>query len=376
MFTKCEICASKDIEFLYKQKFNNNSIFIMDEYDVCICNDCDFVFANNIPKQSKFDRYYERMSQYEFKKNKGHVLNSVEKHNNKIFNFIVSEIDKNSKILEIGCSTGNLLNIFKKKGYIDLLGIDPSTQCVEFTKKLYNINSIQSTINSLNLNNKFDLIILSSVVEHIAGLKKAFRKILKFLNHNGILFIEVPDVERFKDYIFSPYQQFSGEHIRYFSKKSIENLLNIFNLSVIKFEKNTNNINSTIDPNMFILVKKDNVSQKNKIKSYIDKSKVIKSKIDKNLVLKLKNEVKIIVWGVGTPSHLFFCNDKYISKILYFVDSNEKYKNKKMYNLEIKLPKEINENVPIVITSYSHQKEIKNQIKNLNLKNKVITIYE
>ena len=58
------------------------------------------------------------------------------------------------------------------------------------------------------------------------------------------------------------------------------------------------------------------------------------------------------------------------------MDSNEKYKNKKMYNLEIRLPEEINENVPIVITSYSHQEEIKNQIKNLNLKNKVITIYE
>ena len=376
MKNKCEICGSKKYRVLFKQNFKDTSIFLFNSYRVVQCLNCNFIYAIDIPNQKLFDEYYEKLSQYEFIETEGIVLNSYSIHNEKIINFISSDIKLNFEILEIGCSTGNLLSLLKKRGYINLCGVDPSEKCISYIKKLYNITAIKSNINNLKINKKFDLIILSSVLEHLVDLKKSFKKICSLLKDKGLIFIEVPDVERFKDFIFFPYQQFSGEHIRYFSKNSLEQFLNLFNLKTIKFEKNINMINKTIDPNLFFLVQKNNENSLTKIQQYIIKSNVLKKELEKNLKLKLKNIKEVIVWSVGTPTHTFLNTILKYTKVLYFVDSNINYKSKKIKNIIIKQPIEIKENIPILITSFSHNEEIISQIKTLNLKNKIINFYE
>ena len=53
-----------------------------------------------------------------------------------------------------------------------------------------------------NFNDKYDLIILSHVIEHFTDLDKIINKLKKLLNPNGVLYILTPGVLNFEKYGF------------------------------------------------------------------------------------------------------------------------------------------------------------------------------
>lgn len=358
----------------------------MDNYDVVVCKDCGFVYANNIPSQADFNNYYAEMSKYEFNYNDGIVTNNYIDYFARIVNFLIPHInDKNARIVDIGCSTGALLSTLKSHGYSNLMGVDPSSSCVRTVKKLYNIDAITSNISDLDNNEKYDVIILSAVLEHLVDFKISMQKIRALLKDQGLLFIEIPDAERFDSYIFTPFQQFSFEHINYFSQYSIRNLLSDFSFEIIEIQKDENTVNQTVDPDLFILSKKtyekgakiirDAISEL-KIKNYISESARLDLEIKRVIQEKLSKKDKIIVWGVGTFTQRLIGSGIDLSKILFFVDSNARYRGKKINEIEIKSPGDIKETVPILISTYGYQKEIAHQIKEtLKLNNEIINIF-
>lgn len=384
----CPICCCSEKTLLYQQNFNNKVIALMENYDVVVCKNCGFVYADNIPAQADFDNYYAAMSKYEFNYKNGIASNDYIDYYTKIVNFLIPHInDKNVRILDIGCSTGGLLSIFKLNGYSNLLGFDPSPSAVRAAKKLYNIEATVNNIFDFNTNEKFDLIILSAVLEHLVDFSNSMQKIRALLKDQGLLFIEVPDAERFVLYISAPFQQFSIEHINYFSQYSIRNLLSNFSFKIIGMQQNENKLNLTVDPDIFILSRKtdennfkitrDKTCELN-IRNYITQCAKVDLEIKKIIQAKLLNKNKIIVWGVGTHTQRLIGSGLDLSKILFFVDSNIRYLGKKLNGIEIKSPNDIQEEeIPILISTYSYQEEIADQIKEvLKLNNEIIKIYQ
>jgi SAM-dependent methyltransferase len=386
MYRLCPICSCSGKAFLYKQNFNNKVISLMDNYDVVVCDSCGFVYADNIPSQADFDNYYATMSKYEFNYKDGFVSNDYIDYFTKIVNFLIPHVnDNNAKILDIGCSTGGLLSVFKLKGYSNLVGIDPSPECARITKELYGIEATANTISNFDPAEKFDLIILSAVLEHLVDFSNSMPKIKALLKDRGLLFIEVPDAERFSLYISAPFQQFSTEHINYFSQYSIRNLLSNFSFRVIETQPNEHKLNQTTDPDIFSLSQKtyenafkiirDDISESS-IRNYILQCSTNDLGIKQLIQEKLLNKNKIIVWGVGTHTQRLIGSGLDLSKILFFVDSNTRYTGKKLSGLEVKQPNDIKEGVPILISTYSYQQEITHQIKEvLKLNNEIITLY-
>ena len=383
----CPICFCSEKTFLYKQNFNNKVISLMENYDVVVCKDCGFVYADNIPSQADFSNYYAVMSKYEFNYKDGIVSSDYIDYFTKVVKFLIPHInDKNARILDIGCSTGALLSIFKSKGCSNLLGVDPSPLCVRTTKELYKIEANINNISNFNTNEKFDLIILSAVLEHLVDFSNSMQKIWSLLKDQGLLFIEVPDSERFDLYISAPFQQFSIEHINYFSQYSITNLLSKLSFKIIEIQQNENKLNLTIDPDIFILSRKtdennfkiirDDICELN-IRKYIAQCSKIDLEIKKIIQEKLLNKNKIIVWGVGTHTQRLIGSGLDLSKILFFVDSNIRYIGKKLNGIAIKSPSDIQEEeIPILISTYAYQEEIAYQIKKvLKLNNEIIKIY-
>jgi len=55
--------ADRESICLFQQRFSVLSTgSLMDGYDVVICQECGFCFADNIPEQAAFDLYYREMS--------------------------------------------------------------------------------------------------------------------------------------------------------------------------------------------------------------------------------------------------------------------------------------------------------------------------
>ena len=100
---------------------------------------------------------------------------------------------KAKKILDLGCGNGFLLsmlsNKFKKTGVEnDLLAIQNAEKYAEIIKLDLN--------KSFTLKEKYDVVILHHVIEHLINPIKLLKKIYKFyLNKNGHLVIGTPDFD-------------------------------------------------------------------------------------------------------------------------------------------------------------------------------------
>ena len=106
------------------------------------------------------------------------------------FNFIKNSINcDNKKVCEIGAFDGLLLNIFKNDG-CKVFGYELNDRAREYAKKKYNIDLKP---NFLEDNQKYDIIILSHVIEHFKEPKEILLKIKSMLNDNGFIYIEVPN---------------------------------------------------------------------------------------------------------------------------------------------------------------------------------------
>lgn len=106
------------------------------------------------------------------------------------FNFIKNAINcDNKKVCEIGAFDGLLLNIFKNNG-CKVFGYELNDRAREYAKNKYNIDLKP---NFLEDNQKYDIIILSHVIEHFKEPKEILLKIKSMLNDNGFIYIEVPN---------------------------------------------------------------------------------------------------------------------------------------------------------------------------------------
>lgn len=102
------------------------------------------------------------------------------------------------KILDFGCGSGNYLNFFLGIGYNYVFGIDISKECIKYTKENItpNCKYVKSSFNFLKTHqNKYDVILLQDVIEHIVEEEviELMKLLYNALDKNGILLMKVPN---------------------------------------------------------------------------------------------------------------------------------------------------------------------------------------
>lgn len=121
------------------------------------------------------------------KEKNDHIKNASPTSTNIFFNdrldldFICSLIEKNDRVLDLGCEDGKLLNELKKKKCSKLLGIELDSKKVIMSsnKGLEVINSdINTGLNRFN-DDQFDVTILSQTLQSIKNVEKTIEEILR-----------------------------------------------------------------------------------------------------------------------------------------------------------------------------------------------------
>ena len=136
LLRRCPICDAAEGSILYTQKFIVPDDFILPkEYDVVVCGNCGFSFADTPSNQETYNKFYELQSKYESKvTGSGGGYSGYDlKRLNDTADYIEHDLqlDKNASIADIGCANGGLLKNLKNRGYKNLTGIDPSVICVQ-----------------------------------------------------------------------------------------------------------------------------------------------------------------------------------------------------------------------------------------------------
>lgn len=352
-----------------------------------ICRSCSFVFQSPRVSQKYLDKYYKNSKNssgqtFFFKDDKSYKY-GLNKKRVEFLNKII-KTKKKKKILEIGASTTDFLNLLSKNKHV-LYAVEPSKQKINKKIKFFN-----QTFEKINFKNKFDVIACFHTLEHIFDINVFLSKILKIIKDSGYLFLEVPNSLKMGFMTIEDYYPF--EHMSYFNYENLKIFLSKYgfkkfkidkkdkvNLRVIaRFEKrNVNNYfnKSLVKKNTKLFIKGYNNYQKTNIKN----TKKIKKRINKIISESICKKKVIAIYGAGVHTHYLFniINNKNAIKFVF--DSDLKKKGKIFNKYKIKHYKEIkNYKVDIIIiSSVNFEDEIYRHLKkiNINKKFRIIRLY-
>lgn len=104
-----------------------------------------------------------------------------------------NDIQKGSKILEIGSGLGYLTHALNKEGFV-CEGLEYSSSAVDFAKKFFNEKHTVGIIEDFSSNHlvMYDVVIATEVIEHVIDPNKFIEDILKVLKPGGKLILTTP----------------------------------------------------------------------------------------------------------------------------------------------------------------------------------------
>ena len=232
----CIICKSSNYKILYtNDRHGINQQTVM-------CNSCGFVYSNPRMSEESLDYFYSSNlyrevyeASNDFEHNFSERIRKVEKNikiNKPNFNkyypqlfldFICSLNIDYKTVCEIGCGYGNNLLFFKNIGK-EVYGVEPSKTSVKIAID-NQINIKQGFVNDLE--NKYDMIILKHVFEHLYDPLKDLEKIRSHINK--YLFIEVPGN-------FRRIASIQNAHNFYFTENTLHKIVTKAGFNIISTE--------------------------------------------------------------------------------------------------------------------------------------------
>ena len=156
-------------------------------------------------------------------------------------NFFGKYIKHDDSILDLGCGEGSLTNMISNHCK-SIVGIDYSKNLIENAKKKYALKSNLFflhkdilTIDKYLEEHKFDIIILSHILEHIDDPREF---LIKLKQSSKFIFIEVPDFESnilniVKKKLSLGINYTDDDHVFEYDRLFIENLLKKINLNIL-----------------------------------------------------------------------------------------------------------------------------------------------
>ncbi len=388
----CPVCAATESSPLFYQRFEAiEGVSVIAGYDVVTCEGCGLAYADGIPDQARFDEYYRDVSKYEY-----HQRDGAESEYDRARMDVIADVvaplipHERARILDIGCASGRLLYLLARRGYPNVTGLDPSPGCVQTAKRLYDIQVVQGHLGQLpELPDPMDAVILVGVLEHIRDLNEAMTRIRSIMAPGGMVYVEVPDALEFVRWPNAPFQDFSVEHINFFSPTSVANLFAVHGFEPVFVQQNhrhqayrttMSNVSAAFrladsGPRAITF----DAQSRPALQQYIEKCTAEERRLHHRIDELVESRQQIVIWGVGTNTTRLLTTSRLPeANISAFVDSNAKYHGKTVAGRPIVAPVALRDrNEPILIVSRVFQTEISRQIRDtLGPDREIITLYE
>ena len=148
------------------------------------------------------------------------------------------------KALDIGCGTGNYLNILREFGW-DVYGIEPSEKAADVGRNKFGLNIKTGTLLEHNFpDNYFHFISMNHVLEHLNNPVELLSEAKRILHPDGVIAIRTPNMNSFG------YKRFgknwlpvdTPRHLIIYSKQSITKLANQTELIAKALSTTTSNL--------------------------------------------------------------------------------------------------------------------------------------
>ena len=384
----CPICAAGKREILFTQRFEALAgVSLMEGYEVVVCRVCGLVFADRIPPEHAFERYYADASKYEFSHRGGQQHDAEVRRLRALASWIAERVPASARLLDAGCATGELFVALREHGFSDLTGLDLSDAAARYARDHHGLHVIHGTLGDEPHDARgFDVVVLSAVLEHIPVLHRFLEQLEAWLNRNGLVIVEVPDAENFARAFNAPYQEFSIEHINFFSASALDNLMRVHGYSRVAVRQELcyagPNLTGPVLTMMFRsgaspVAPALEASSEAGVRAYLERCRKWTDSENRVIAMLVEAQRPVIIWGIGTLcQRLLATTGLRDANIRAFIDSNAHYQGQSMIGRPVIGPHEMTGRTePILISSWVFVDEITRQIREeLGLDNEIIRI--
>ena len=160
--------------------------------NVVKCRNCSFIFCNPAIKgleRLERDHYNNPLTYHAYQQ---HNIFTVFRIGEKL----LRKVKPSGKLLDIGAGKGDFVSLARKNGY-EAKGIEPSPRFCEYARETYGVQVEQGYLGQGDhfKGEKFDVITLFHVVEHVPRPQELLATISEYLKEDGVVYIEVPNAD-------------------------------------------------------------------------------------------------------------------------------------------------------------------------------------
>lgn len=147
----------------------------------------------------------------------GQQMPKSEMHLEWLYQLAGDKIKKAKNVLEIGCGSGNLLDLFPQE---DKYGVEPSAEAAAFAAKIAKVRNIG--YEGIEEQEKYDLIISSCVIEHTVDPNHFLQKNWQIASDESTIIVGLPiqDTESFDVYFLDHLHHFTSRQFIYLCEKN------------------------------------------------------------------------------------------------------------------------------------------------------------
>lgn len=230
----CLICSSKK---------NNpylvvpNRFDISEKFQLVQCADCGFVFLHPRPGIDEIGKYYEiedyQPHQIERKTMLELLYGFIRTRNNRFKRRLIERHVPNGSLLDFGCGSGEFLLEMQNSNW-QVLGVEPAKNPREFA----NERNIKVFENIDKISDRFNVITLWHVLEHIYDVPKLIGQLKERLFENGILVLALPNLKSYDAQKYGAnWVAFDApRHLSHFCPNDVERLFSSFGFQIIAYK--------------------------------------------------------------------------------------------------------------------------------------------
>lgn len=337
-------------------------------------------FADGVPDQAAFDRYYRDASKYTHVRYGGAESPADAARLAVTADAIAALVpNRSARLLDVGCATGRLSVELRARGFTDVTGIDPSPVAVEAARRVHGVAAEVGTLADVAASGRgAEIVILVGVLEHLVDAGATMAHLRGIVAPGGSVYIEVPDVLGFADWPNAPFQEFSVEHINYFSAASLARVLASHGFRLAWHERTTRQQNAvTKVATLAAIATRDDAmapavhpprddGSAEAVRGYIERS----TRGDVHLRARLndiaREHPRVVVWGAGTLTLRLLAAGFFDRlKVAAIVDSNPRYQGRTVSGVLIVSPDALTGlGLPAIYSSWGARQEMSDQLRN------------
>ena len=237
-FSFCPFCHSNKISKVLEAKdflVSNNS------YEIWHCNNCSFRFTQDVPTLEEIGNYYKSENYISHSDTSKGIINNLYHIARKFmlhikYRHIKKRYNKKSGfLLDIGAGTGYFVDFMTKRGY-KTEGIEVDPEARKIAEKNFGIKLLEANDIYKLPKEKYDIITMWHVLEHIHDLEGYIKRIKYSLKKDGLFVCALPNYTSFDcDYYKENWAAYDvPRHLWHFSPYFFQQFAAMYEFEIIE----------------------------------------------------------------------------------------------------------------------------------------------